>query len=140
MNYAVGCAFNQDEMMMNFKKQKLKTVKNKELIKKIARDSIKLVLNDIIDNNVTFQLPTGSRKSDIHVRRIDGKEFIRARQNGKFQDVDFLSSNFSGNQLVLNMYDREGKPTRIKPIYLNKEYNISKRPHHLFRLCPHRKR
>lgn len=122
MNYAVGCAFNQDEMMMNFKKQKLKSIKNKELIKKIARDSIKLVLNDIIDNNITFQLPTGSRKSDIHVRRISGKEFVRARQNGKFQDVDFLSSNFSGNQLVLNMYDREGKPTRIKPIYLNKEY------------------
>lgn len=122
MNYAVGCAFNQDEMMMNFKKQKLKSVKNKELIKRIARDSIKLVLNDIIDNNVTFQLPTGSRKSDIYVRRISGKEFVRARQNGKFQDVDFLSSNFSGNQLVLNMYDREGKPTRIKPIYLNKEY------------------
>ena len=122
MNYAVGCAFNQDEIMINFKKQKLKTVKNKELIKKIARDSIKLVLNDIIDNNVTFQLPTGSRKADIHIRRIDGKEFVRARQNGKFQDVDFLSSNFSGNQLVLNMYDREGKPTRIKPIYLNKKY------------------
>jgi hypothetical protein len=41
-------------MMMNLKKQKLKSVKNKDLIKKIARDSIKLVLNDIIDNNVTF--------------------------------------------------------------------------------------
>nr|DAR76557.1 MAG TPA: hypothetical protein [Caudoviricetes sp.] len=41
-------------MMMNLKKQKLKTVKNKELIKRIARDAIKLVLNDIIDNNVTF--------------------------------------------------------------------------------------
>nr|DAT46322.1 MAG TPA: hypothetical protein [Caudoviricetes sp.] len=39
---------------MNLKKQKLKSVKNKDLIKKIARDSIKLVLNDIIDNNVTF--------------------------------------------------------------------------------------
>ena len=54
MNYAVGCAFNQDEMFMNFKKQKLKTVKEKKLIKKIARDSIKLVLKDIIENNVTF--------------------------------------------------------------------------------------
>jgi len=39
---------------MNLKKQKLKSVKNKDLIKRIARDSIKLVLNDIIDNNVTF--------------------------------------------------------------------------------------
>lgn len=122
MNFAVGCAFNQDEMMMNLKKQKLKSVKNKDLIKKIARDSIKLVLNDIIDNNVTFQLPTGSRKSDIHMRRIEGKEFVKARQNGKFQDIDFLISNFGGYQMVLNMYDREGRPTRIKPIYLNKEY------------------
>ena len=122
MNFAVGCAFNQDEMMMNLKKQKLKSVKNKDLIKRIARDSIKLVLNDIIDNNVTFQLPTGSRKSDIHMHRIEGKEFVKARQNGKFQDIDFLTSNFGGYQMVLNMYDREGKPTRIKPIYLNKEY------------------
>ena len=34
--------------------EKLKTVHNKNLIRKIARDAIKLVLNDIIDNNVTF--------------------------------------------------------------------------------------
>ena len=122
MNYAVGCAFNQDEMFMNFKKQKLKTVKEKKLIKKIARDSIKLVLKDIIENNVTFQLPTGSRKSDIHLSRISGDDFTHARQMGKFQDVDFLSSNFSGYQMTLNMYDREGRPTRNKPIYLNKEY------------------
>ena len=24
--------------------------------------------------------------------------------------------------MTLNMYDREGRPTRNKPIYLNKEY------------------
>ena len=35
---------------------------------------------------------------------------------------DFLASNFSGNQLTLNMYDREGRPTRTKPIYVNKKY------------------
>lgn len=122
MNYATGCAFNQDEMFMNFDKQRLKSVKDRGLIRKIARDAIKLVLSDIIDNNVTFQLPTGSRKSDIHMSRVSGEDFTKARQNGKFQDVDFLTSNFSGYQLTLNMYDIEGKPTRSKPIYLNKEY------------------
>lgn len=122
MSYAVGCAFSQEEMFMNFDKKKLKTVHNKNLIRKIARDAIKLVLNDIIDNNATFQLPTGSRKADIHVTRIVGDDFTNARQNGKFQDVDFLASNFSGNQLTLNMYDREGRPTRTKPIYVNKKY------------------
>ena len=99
MNNAVGCAFNQDEMFMNFKKQKLKTVKEKKLIKKIARDSIKLVLKDIIENNVTFQLPTGSRKSDIHLSRISGDDFTHARQMGKFQDVDFLSSKIGTFEL-----------------------------------------
>ena len=49
MSYAVGCAFSQEEMFMNFNKKKLKTVHNKNLIRKIARDAIKLVLNDIID-------------------------------------------------------------------------------------------
>ena len=122
MNYATGCAFNQDEMFMNFDKQRLKSVKDKGLIRKIARDAIKLVLNDIIDNNVTFQLPTGSRKSDIYMSRVSGENFTKARQNGKFQEVDFLTSNFSGYQLTLNMYDINGKPTRSKPIYLNKKY------------------
>ena len=124
MSYAVGCAFSLDEMMMNFKKQKLKSIKkqNKALVKRIAKDAIKLVLNDIIENNVTFQLPTGSRKSDIHMTRISGDDFVTATQNGKFQDVDYLASNFSGYQLTLNMYDKDGRPTRSKPIYLNKEF------------------
>jgi len=42
-----------------------------------------------------------------------------ARRNGKWQDVDFLNSYFSGYQLTLNMYNKEGKPVRIKPIYLD---------------------
>ena len=54
-------------------------------------------LDDIIDNNVTFELPTGSaRRTLLRMKKCEGEEFKKARQRGKFADVDFLSSNFSG--------------------------------------------
>ena len=35
-----------------------------------------MILNDIIDNNVTFQLPlNGTVKCDIHMQRVTGKDF-----------------------------------------------------------------
>ena len=114
MNYAVGHSFNMDEMFMNFPYKKLqltcedcKSINKKRdrdvLVKKIFRDCVKVILNDIIDNNVTFILPTNRGEADIHVRRTHGENFKKARKRGKWKNVDFLSSNFSGNELVLNM-------------------------------------
>lgn len=131
-NYSLGCAFNITELFENFNKKKLKMTSElctkinndphkDKLIYKIFRESVKLILNDIIDNNVTFELPTGARKSDIYMRRISDEDFGKARRNGKWQDVDFLESNFSGYELSLNMYNREGKPTRSKTIYVDKK-------------------
>jgi hypothetical protein len=54
------------------------------LIEKIFRECLKEVLNDIIDNNITFELPTGSRRADIHVQRTSGDDFAAARRNGKW--------------------------------------------------------
>jgi hypothetical protein len=78
MNYATGCAFNLDDLFMNLDKSKLKITsilcdklvhdRHKDaLIRQIFKESVKLIFKDILDNNVTFELPTGSRKSDIHV-------------------------------------------------------------------------
>lgn len=132
MNYALGHAFNMDDLFLNFDYKKLKMTcemcervnndphKNK-LVKKIFRDSVSLILNDIIESNCTFELPTGGAKSDIHVKKTEGQEFIEARKNGKWGDVDYLSSFFSGYQLCLYLYNREGKPVREKPIYVDKE-------------------
>lgn len=130
MNYSTGCAFNLDEMFMNFPYNKLKMsckdVKDitgdphrQPLVKKIFRECVKEVLNDVIDNNVTFQLPTGARPSDIHMKRIYGDDFSLARRHGKFKEIDFLASLFSGYQLVLNMYSKNY--TRTKNIYVDKK-------------------
>ena len=132
MNYATGCAFNLEELFENFDLSKLKmtcalcTRMNNDphrdtVVKKIFKESVNVILNDIIENNVTFELPTGGRKADIHITRYSDEDFAKARRNGKWKDVDFLKSYFTGYQMTFNMYDKDGGVTRTKPIYLDKE-------------------
>lgn len=129
MNYATGAAFNLKEMFMNFNTKKLKITcqKCKEinndphkdiLAMQIFKECYKLILNDIIDNSITFHLPTGSRNSYIHMNRVAGEDFKKARRNGKWKEIDYLSSFFSGYELSLVM---QGQRTpRVKPIYVDK--------------------
>lgn len=133
MNFikATGCAFNVPDIFMKFPLKKLKIhwkecekiIGNghKEILaQKIWKDSYKLILNDIIDNNVTFQLPTGCKKCDIHMQTFSGDDFKNLRRSGKWKNVDFLKSLFTGNQLALFMYSPKRTP-RVKNIYVNKE-------------------
>lgn len=132
MNYALGCAFSTDDLFMNFPYKKLEitceqcksiTGDNHRdiLVKKVFKESLKLVLNDIIENNITFWLPlTGNRRCNIHMKRVCGDEFKNLRRGGKWKDIDIVKSMFSGYELRLFML---GKRTpRVKTIYLNKEF------------------
>jgi len=53
-----------------------------------------IVIKDIIENRTTFKLPY--KGAWIEMVPIKGDDFVRARQNGAFEDVDFLTSNFTG--------------------------------------------
>ena len=128
--YSTGCAFNMDEMFMNFPYKKLKLscddcfkingdLHRDKLVKKVFRECVKMVLNDVIDNNVTFQLPTGQKKCDIHMKKVQDEAFKNLRRSGKWNDVDFISSNFTGYELGLYMYGI--RDPRVKTIYVNKE-------------------
>lgn len=132
MNFikAIGYAFNSSHLFINFpfKKLKINCKQCEELIgdkhrnklaQKIWRENYKLILNDIIDNNVTFQLPV-SRKCDIHMQTYSGNQFKNLRRSGKWKNVDFLKSLFTGNQLALFMHSPKRTP-RVKNIYVNKE-------------------
>ena len=129
MNYATGYAFNIDEIFENFPYDKLLVTcsdcniingdyHKDKLVKRVFKDALKLILSDIIENNVTFTLPTGGIKSEIHVNNTSGKNFEQARKHGKWVDVDFLASNFTGNQIVLEMHRKDGIK-RVKPIYVS---------------------
>lgn len=128
---ATGAAINTAQLFLNFPYKKLKitcekckkiigTLKRQVLVQKIFRASMELILNDIIDNNITFQLPTGNRKCDIHMDVIEGERFKTLKRKGKWRNVDFLKSNFTGHQLALYMYSHN-RPPRVKNIYVNKE-------------------
>lgn len=125
-----GCAFTTKEMFYNFPidkvdidyKDSLKytsSTHKEDLIKQIFTENYFMVIEDIVDNNVTFKLPlTGGRTSDIHFKRITGDGFTKLFRAGKWQNMDFLKSMFSGYQLSLYRYGKMSP--RIKPIYLSK--------------------
>lgn len=130
MNYATGHAFSLRDMFMNLPVRKLKMTteqckeiysdgNKRDLAASIFADSVQLVIDDIIDNNTHFQFPkTGRTQAYLYMKRTEGKKFKKAFKNGKWNDVDFITSNFSGNQLVLEMQSEKRLP-REKPIYLS---------------------
>lgn len=121
MNYALGHALTVEEMMFplnsSMKESCKKSKITKEEVAKIFRSSVKLILDDIIDNNATFELPTQSKTSKLKMRRVDGEDFIKARQNGAFQDIDFLASDFSAYQLIFEY--QNGGVIRDKRVHLS---------------------
>lgn len=130
MNFALGCAFNVNELFLNFnlKKIKLTTKQLKELgffskralINKIFTEHVKQVVDDIIDNSAMFELPTGSKRRTImKMNKIEGEDFKKARKRGKFKDIDILASNFSGYQIGFNMYYADGRPCRERVVYVD---------------------
>lgn len=130
MNYATGAAFNLKDLFLNFKTEKLKiSCKECQMIngdmhkdalsRQIFKECYKTVLQDIINDNVTFELPVGAKKAYLHMRRVKGEDFKRARRFGKWKDVDFLSSFFSGYELALTMESKDRVP-RSKTVYVDK--------------------
>lgn len=128
MNYAVGYALGLKDLFKNlsFKKLKMsvavcqKLIKNrhKEIIMaKVMKLCIKLIIDDIIYNNATFKLPTGKKKAFLYMKKTSDDNFVGARKNGKWKDVDFLASNFSGYQMAFKY--QTGGVMRERPVYLD---------------------
>lgn len=128
MNYALGYAFNIHDMFAGFDTGKLdldsKTCeevignRHKEAIaKKVFKYAIKLALDDIINNNIRLELPTMGKTAYLGMKRVSGEDFSKARRNGKWRDIDFLASNFTGYNLVLNYKNQEIQ--REKKVYVD---------------------
>ena len=128
---ALGCSFNISDLFFNFPYKKLKLncrdcleitgdAHRSLLVKKIFRASMKIVIQDIVERNVTFWLPlTGDKKCNMHMKRVSGKDFQKLRQAGKWDDIDIVNSNFSGYEIGFYML---GKRTpRVKTVYVNKQ-------------------
>ena len=130
MKLNTGYCFNDSDLFYKFDiklitthhsilKEKYKTREKREMAVKVFLYAIYLILLDIIQNNVTFVLPT-ARRSQIQMSAITDHRFKTARKNGKFTDVDFLESNFTGYQLEFR-YQKKGW-FKTKPIYVDKKF------------------
>lgn len=130
MNFALGYTLNLKDLFKSFniKRLKLKASECEELIGnrhkeiimyKIMKYCIKLVLDDIIHNNATFHLPTKKKKCILSMQATSDEQFKRARRNGKWKDVDFLASNFTGYQIAFKFMI--GEVTKTKPVYVDEE-------------------
>ena len=129
-NYAMGHCFTGKDLFNNFPVNKLKMSKEqcvatypdgskRDLAASIFTRSVQMVVDDIINNNVDFKFPTlGQTQAYLRMKRTTGQDFKKAFKNGKWNDVDFLTSNFSGYQIVLDMESKK-RTTRQKDIYLS---------------------
>ena len=127
--FAMGHTFSSREIFHNFPIDKLKidydTVRNiypdgdkRALSASIFNKGMQLIVEDIIENNVHFLLPTlGNNESYLYMKKTSGQDFKNLVRKGKWRDVDFLTSNFTGYQLALSVKSKK-RPEKEKSIYL----------------------
>lgn len=127
--FAMGHTFSARDLFHNFPIDKLKmdydTVKRvypdgdkRSLSASIFTKGMQLIVEDIIENNVHFLLPTlGTTESYMYIKKTSGNDFKRAFKRGKWSDIDFLTSNFTGYQLAMSVKSKK-RPEKEKLIYL----------------------
>lgn len=130
-HFAIGWACNLNDIFVRFPYEKCKSlikkytqrVKQRQIVKQVFREGVQQILEDVIENNVTFKIQgVGSQGGEIHMEAITGSEFERVRKNGKFKKVDFLESLFTGYQMYLYVHGKSDNMLHRKkyPIYVNK--------------------
>ena len=125
----MGHSFTCHDIFMNFPVRKLKMTpeqckevysdgSKRDLEASIWMSSVRLIIDDIIENNTQFKLPgMGRTQSYIQMKRTEGDDFKKAFRLDKWRDVDFITSNFCGYQLQFVMESTK-RTRREKPIYL----------------------
>lgn len=103
------------------------------IIPKIFMAFMKLVFKDIA-HGTTFHLPTKSIAMFTWCS-LTGEKFVKAYQSGKFDKIDFLSSNFT-LYLPIFKYFYRGK-FRESRIVLDKEYHdvVSEKVNNGYKYC-----
>ena len=132
-HYALGWACNLNDLFVRFPYEKCKSLmskfKNKNLrrqkVKQVFREGVNCVLDDIIENNVTFKIQgIGYQGGELHMEAVTGSQFEDVYAKGKFKGVDFLESLFTGYQLYLYIHGKGDNflHRRKFPVYFDKYF------------------
>lgn len=132
--YALGHAINGPQLFLPFNNRRIKTKRKyvKELVKSehkeylanmIFADALKLIMEDIIENSVTFDFRLAKNKvAEFYIKEYSGEDFIKRRQRGLWKEIDYLNTNFSGYQPTFK-YQKAGY-TIEKPIHLDTKHKL----------------
>lgn len=127
-NFAYGHAFNAVQLLETFNLSKLKFnsetcirltghANRKILVRDIFKYTVFKVIDDVINESINFKCPGTNFATYLYMKRVTGNVFKKARQNGKWGEVDLWGSNFSSAMLV---YETQRKGHRkAKPIYVD---------------------
>lgn len=108
-----GAAFTEKNLFENFDTKSVeipkdaviaaKLDKRKKLCRRIFRDCYFLVLQDLIDRNVSFNLPVSPRNAQIKMMPVTGDDFKKAYSAGKFRSTDYLKSYFKAYEPIVQL-------------------------------------
>lgn len=78
-----------------------------------------LVILDIIENNVTFELPLkGAAQGEFYVKAFTDEAFKNLYRAGKWEGIDFLNCEFTGYQIFFR-YKTKRSNWKEKPVYIS---------------------
>ena len=77
-----------------------------------------LILNKIIDEKVRFIIPSVS-EAYIDFETVSGEDFERHRQNGRFKEIDFINSDFTG--YAVRYYFKAKAYQKSYPVFLGSD-------------------
>jgi len=77
-----------------------------------------LIINKILEEKVRFKVP-GAHEAYFDFEIVSGDLFTKHRQNGRFQNIDFIESDFTG--YALRYYFKHGVQQKSYPIYLGSD-------------------
>lgn len=75
---------------------------------------IKLILEEVINKRVRFNIPNQNAYIDFEI--VTGEKFQKQRQRGRFKDIDIIASEFTG--YFINYYYKAKAYQKAIPIYL----------------------
>lgn len=128
--FALGHAINGRQLFRKFNPKRIKTPNSeiKKIVKsqhkeylasKIFTDALQMIIDDIIDNSVTFEIGLNKKQlGQIYIKEVNGEDFLNEYKNGRHKYIDYLNTNFTGYNPVFK-YSKAGY-TIEKPIYLDK--------------------
>ena len=96
-----------------------KTDRWKKLVGMVFTYFMYLVILDIIENNITFELPLkGAAQGEFYVKAFTDDAFKNLYRAGKWKGIDFLNCDFTGYQIYFRYKTKHGD-WKEKPVYIS---------------------